>query len=278
MKKIDLRKQKHRPQVFRKRQWGTEQRTMPLPSFHDRPSSGTIAFSRFSIVLTILFWALYVASVVLRQLIEGPQSYRFTMEVFGYLIVVTFLTFSALMYLVARQGALQRFCKHVRVPRAVLDRYFSIHRPSITVLIPSYSEEVQVIRKTVLSAALQEYPDIRVVLLLDDDPLKVRPGDMERLRATRALGIEIKKLLSEPYERFSKALARFENIDIKRRAPDDDIVLEIAAHYAWAAEWLNRLARKEDIEDHVDTFFADQVLRELAKDLSLVGGGARGFA
>lgn len=261
----------HGPQISRKRQWGTERETSPLSNFHDQPSGHAIVFSRLSIVLTILFWAMYVTSVVVRQLIDGPKSYQFTMEVLGYLIVVTFLTFSALVYLITRQGALQRFSKHVRVPRAVIDRHFSDHQPSITVLVPSYSEETQVIRKTMLSAALQEYPDIRVVLLLDDDPFKVRPEDKARLEATRALGSEIEALLSKPYERFSKALTQFEGANFKDETLTSDTVSEIAAHYIWAAVWLNKLAEKEVIEDHVDMFFADQVLCELAKDLGLVG-------
>lgn len=258
-------------QASRKRQWGTEHETLPLSHLHIQPSSRAILFSRLSIVLSVLFWAMYVVSVVIRQLIDGPKSYQFTMDVFWYLVIVTFLTFSALVYLIARQGAFQRFSKHVRVPRAVIDRYFSDHRPSITVLVPSYSEETQVVRKTMLSAALQEYPDIRVVLLLDDDPFKVRPEDAPRLEATRALADEIEALLSEPYNRSSVALKRFESARVEGDASVRKAIPDIAEHYAWAADWLESLAEREVIEDHVDVFFADQVLRELAKELRLVG-------
>ncbi|OGI16365.1 MAG: glycosyltransferase, partial [Candidatus Moranbacteria bacterium RIFCSPHIGHO2_02_FULL_40_12b] len=259
------------PQLSRKRQLGTERQALPLSNLHDQPPGHVVVFSRLAIVLTILFWAMYVTSVVIRQLIDGPQSYQFTVEVFGYLVVVTFLTLSALVYLIARQGAFQRFSKHIRVPRAVLDKYFSVHQPSITVLIPSYSEETQVIRKTMLSAALQEYPDIRVVLLLDDNPFEVRAENLARLEATRALSSEIEALLSKPHERFSKALAHFKDSNLKNETLTREVILKIAAHYMWAAKWLNRVAEKEVIEDHVDIFFADQVLRELARDLSFVG-------
>lgn len=212
-----IHKKRQRSQILSKRQWGTERETTPLPNLHEEPSVYAVAFSRLSIVLTIVFWAMYVTSVVIRQLIDGPKSYQFTMEVLGYLIVVTLLTFSALVYLIVRQGALQRFGRHTRVPRAVLDRYFSAHQPSITVLIPSYSEETQVIRKTVLSAALQEYPVMKVVLLLDDDPTKVRPEDVARLEATRALGIEIEAFFSEPNKRFHETLLQFEKTGLKNK-------------------------------------------------------------
>lgn len=163
MTKKSRHKKVSKQNISRKRQWGTERQTDPLSHIHEEPSSLVIGFSRLAVVMTVLFWVIYVMSVIIRQLIDGPQNYQFMVEAFGYLIVVTFLTFSALMYLVARQGALQRFAKHVRTPRAILDSHFASHQSSITVLIPSYSEETEVIRKTMLSAALQEYPHIRVI-------------------------------------------------------------------------------------------------------------------
>ncbi|MFZ1626471.1 MAG: glycosyltransferase family 2 protein [Candidatus Moraniibacteriota bacterium] len=263
---------KHQPyRLSRKRQWGTERETESLSHLHKRPSVSAIVFSRLSIVLTVVFWLMYVTTVIIRQLIDGPKSYQFTMEAIGYLIVVTLLTFSALVYLIVRQGAFQRFSLHVRAPRALLDRYFSDYRSSITVLIPSYSEETEVIRKTMLSAALQEYPDKRVVLLIDDDPFKIPLEQEARITATRNLAKDIEELLAEPYERFSQALSKVERGEKRNKIATPESLLEISAQYAWAAKWLDMLAAKEVIEDHVDVFFAEQVLGELAKDLRLVG-------
>src|SRR3954464_8925438 len=194
----------------RKRQLGAERRTEPLPTVHPAPSDRKITFSRVAIVLTVLFWVIYVVTTIVRQFIDGGQNFRFTMEAVGYLVVVTFLTFSALMYLVARQGALQRFQKHVRVPRAELDRHFAENQPSITVLVPSYAEEPEVVRMTLLSAALQEFPSKRVVLLLDDNPNPADPAVRARLDATRHLADDISAMLSEPRFRFSDALIRYE--------------------------------------------------------------------
>lgn len=257
--------------VTRKREWGTERELEPLPMLHSEPTGAAIVFSRLSIVAVVVFWLLYVTSVVMRQLIDGPKSYQFMMESFGYLTVVTFLTFSALIYLITRQGAFQRFSQHVRVPRAVLDAFFSKHQPSITVLIPSFGEETAVVRKTMLSAALQEYPKKRVVLLIDDDPFKVTPEHGDRLRATRALAKEIETLLAEPRRQFEHALQGFEALTTPQRFISGDLLLEIAANYVAAATWLEELADRESIEDHVDHFFAEQVLRTLAQDLRLVG-------
>src|SRR5579884_3400398 len=222
-------------QSTRKRQWGTERRTQPLPMMHEKPSTLKIAFSRLAIVLTIVLWIMYLISTIIRQFFEGPKTFSFTMQAAGYLIIVTLLTFSALMYLVARQGALQRFSKHVRVPRAELDRHFSEQQPSITVLVPSYSEEPEVVRKTLISAALQEYPHMRVVLLIDDNPKPSNPAVAARLNATRELGNEIMRLFAEPRARFSTALSQFEYQYADRRPVAQATIIELAQHYAWAA-------------------------------------------
>ena len=155
----------------RKRQLGAERSTQPLPTVHEIPSDAKITWGRLAIIATVLAWVTYIVYTILRLFLNnGTESFQFTTEAVSYVIVVTFLTFSALMYLVARQGALQRFRDHVRVPRAELDSHFASHQGSLTVLVPSYSEEPGVVRATLWSAALQEYPDLRIVLLLDDPP------------------------------------------------------------------------------------------------------------
>lgn len=252
-----------------RRQWGAERRTHPLPIVHEKPSTRKMTLSRLAIVATVTLWVAYVVSTIIRQFFEGPQTFQFTMQAVCYLIVVTFLTFSALMYLIARQGALQRFSKHVRVPRAELDRHFSVSQPSITVLVPSYSEEPEVIRKTLLSAALQEYPKLRVVLLVDDKPNPTNPQVAARLDETRAIGDGIMQLMAEPRVRFGAALRAFEKKHGKATLVGPKVIGELAEHYAWAATGLNKLADKEERYDHVDEFFGEQVLRGLANELAL---------
>lgn len=255
-----------------RRQWGAEKRTQPLSMVHDIPSTRKMAMSRLAIVFTIGLWTAYFISTIIRQFFEGPQTFRFTMEAIGYLAVMTMLTFSALMYLITRQGALQRFSKHVRVPRAELERYFSETQPSITVLVPSVNEEPAVVRKTLISAALQEYPDMRVVLLIDDNPKPKNQLAADRLMATRKLTGEINELFSRPQARFVAALTNFERRYATLPNASNKVVMELAENYNLAAEWLNRLASDEDAEatDHVDEFFSEQVIRGLANELELV--------
>lgn len=258
------------PVLKRKHEWGAEKNTTPLSMLHAKPSVTKLAFSRISIFLTVFFWIVYIFSIIIRQVIYGPGNYNFTMEAFFYAFVVSMLIFSSLMYLIARHGALERFSKHARVPRSILDKYFSKNQPAITVLVPSYKEEYSVIRKTLLSASLQEYPNLRVVLLIDDNPHPTNPKDLELLNKTRKIGKEINSLMSVPYDRFRLALKRFNALSLSNKHVSKDEVLKLSREYDWAAEWLNSLAKKEEVEDHVDVFFNEQVLGGLAHDLSKI--------
>jgi cellulose synthase (UDP-forming) len=258
-------------QTPRKRQWGAEKRSEPLSIVHPEPSRRKIALGRLGILVTILAWVLYVISTVFKQLADNPNSgFRFQFETVSYLIVVTFLTFSALMYLLARQGALYRFADHNRVPRGELDHHYTDYSEGITVLVPSYAEEPQVVRATLWSAALQEFPDLKIVLLLDDPPNPVDPADLSRLEQTRALSDDIAHALAAPAERFNSALAGFRQ---RARSWGDDAapeeLLSVIAEYEAAAVWLESMAEAEAVEDHVDEFFVDLVVMGLARELRL---------
>ena len=253
----------------RRRQWGSERRRDPLPTVHPIPSDGKIAWARLAIVLTVVAWAAYVVSTIVRQFLDKGGDFTFTMQAISYLVVVTFLTFSALLYLVARLGALERFSRHVRVPRAELDRHFSGRKSSMTVLVPSYAEEPGVVRQTLWSAALQDYPGLRVVLLLDDPPTPSDPAIAARLDATRALADDIASALREPAARFRAAEDEFHSQGPSSWVSPDS-VRSLAEHHAWAAAWLDRMAAAEQHLDHVDEFFIEQVLGALATEFWLI--------
>lgn len=254
----------------RRRQWGAEKRSEPLSIVHPRPSRRKIILGRLGILTTLAAWITYVVSTILRELADNPNAgFRFQIETVSYLVVVTFLTFSALMYLMARQGALYRFRDHTRVPRGELDRHFADYDEGITVLVPSYAEEPQVVRATLWSAALQEFPDLKIVLLLDDPPHPSDPADLARLDNTRALTAEIAAALSVPATRANAALADFRRT--KATTAGDAAELELLiAEYEAAAGWLEAMAAAEQIEDHVDEFFVDLVLMGLSRELRLV--------
>lgn len=252
-----------------RRQWGAERRSEPMSIIHPRPSKTKITWGRIAITITVLSWIGYVVATTFRQFLNVDTNFRFATEAISYLLVVTFLTFSALMYLLARQGALHRFRNHERIPRGLIDRHFDeAVSESLTVLIPSYAEEPEVVRITMWSAALQEYPDLRIVLLIDDPPAPTDPDTLARLTATRALAGDIAAVLVEPTERFRQSFERAaycHESDVTTAAE----VRYLAAEYRAAADWLTEMAEHEAMVDHVSEFFVDQVLMGLASDLRL---------
>lgn len=231
------------------------------------PSNNQLTRSRLAIIVTFLAWLGYTIGTVLREFVNhGSQGMRFTSEAVSYLVVVSLLTYSALVYLFCRHAALRRRTWHSPTSRAELDRT-AASAPRLTVLVPSYREEATVIRQTLLSAALQEYPDLEVVLLIDDPPTPIEEQNQVILAAALAQTAAIEELLAEPADRARQALERFE---VSRRQDRDATFTEglrLIAAYDVAIEWLERFARDEPQSDHVDRFMTDHVILRLAHDL-----------
>ena len=258
----------------RRRQWGSDRRVAPLPAYTRPPTDRALAASRLAMVVTVAAWIAYVVTTIIRQFINnGTQSMRFTSEAVSYLLVVTLLTSSAMAYLVARHGFLVRTRAHRRAPRAAIDDHFSRSMPTLTVLVPSYKEEARVIRQTLLSAALQEYPFQRIVLLIDDPPDPTDAHDQQLLTEAMALPGQITDLLREPRAWAEAALDTLERRAADGHPPTIDQGEEAAAAFHRSAYWLEQLADREAewAVDHTDVFLADHVLGRLAADLRAVG-------
>jgi cellulose synthase (UDP-forming) len=254
-----------------RRQWGSDRRPNPLPMVPPKPTDRAITFGRLGIVLTVIAWLAYVITTVLREYIDhGVQGMRFMAESLSYVLVVSLLTFSSLMYLMARQGYLRRARDYQRVPRSEIDQFFGSSLPTLTVLVPSYKEDTRVVRTTLLSTALQEYPYMRIVLLLDDPPNPTDRESRDSLAASRALAAEIESMLAAPRERFQRTLESFEMISGRSEIASVADILQLAAEFNWAVQWLEGVAENEEIVDHVDEFFVAQVLRALAADFRLL--------
>lgn len=169
----------------RKHQWGAETSTQPLAIMHDKPSPTRVVLGYVAIACTVISWLVYMITMILSLFVNNPSlTLRFVVEGVLYMTIVTTLIFSALVYLTTRQGALYRFIRHERVPRAMLDDHFAHnYGKGITVLIPSYVEQPKVVEKTIWSAALQEFPDLAVVLLIDT--ILHIPKMMKRVRSSK---------------------------------------------------------------------------------------------
>lgn len=259
-----------------KRQWGCERRTGAGPVVAASPSRGALSSARVALFLTLAAWLAHTIEQVRRYVI-APVSLRSTIEALVYLALVTLLTGSASAYLIARLGYLKRARDHRRVPRTVIDRAFDGVPPSMTVIVPSYQEERRVVRQTLLSTALQEYPDMDVVLLIDDPPHPSGPAQAELLAGARALPGQIAQMLAEPAAWSRAALADFDQVAPAGPVPAADL-RRLAGVYDRAEGWLRAQAEGESVEDHVDAFLADEVLGALADDLGATAAALRAAA
>ncbi|MBU4215405.1 MAG: glycosyltransferase family 2 protein, partial [Actinobacteria bacterium] len=265
------------PARRRRRQWGAERPRPPLPAIEAPASVSATWMGGLAIVATVVAYLAYLAFTVVAQLIDkGLQDSRYVGQTLLYVVIMGFLVFSAFLYLLARQGALFRSRTHVRVPRAEIDAFMTDIRPSLTVLVPSYCENPEVVRSTLLSAALQEYPGVRLVLLIDDPPTPSDPVAAASLAGCRALPGELTALLSVPHERFSAARRAYEAAARDGGASTPDQLRTLGLHFAWAGAWLREQQAAAPRTSNADDFLADEVLGGLAADFEVTAGALFG--
>ncbi len=250
---------------------------------HERPvsilppviSDRRVTVGRLAVVATLVIWMVYVGSWIVGQFFDGgAATTRAKVEAVGYLLVVTLLTGSSLAYLMSRLGYMYRARQHRRVPRAVIDDYFSHRLPTVTVLVPSYEEEPRVIRNTLLSAALQEYPLLRVVLLIDNDPSPTKASSRRLLTAARSAARQVEDLLSEPATRFAKVLEEFEHSS-SATGPGVADMRRLVEHYEAAIGYVEAWRSDEFRDDPAEHFFDEHVLGGLIADLAATAEALR---
>ncbi|WP_051215549.1 glycosyltransferase family 2 protein [Granulicoccus phenolivorans] len=243
----------------------------PAPHRSDYPTFAHAAPSRLSLVvgvaapvLTVALWLWFVLDTVRRHAVS-TIAVDTVLWLVVMLVAATALSFSSAMYLVGRAGALVRLRRHRRLSRGELLAAFAEDSSSMTVLVPSYAEEPRVVSATLWSAVLQEFPSLRVVLLIDDKPFPTDPEVRAKLDLTRELPGRIAATLAEPHRFSTQVLEDF-------LAAGDSVVTRnqlfaLAGAYERAGLWLGELARQQPVEDHADAFLVDQVFVGLADDL-----------
>jgi cellulose synthase/poly-beta-1,6-N-acetylglucosamine synthase-like glycosyltransferase/chitodextrinase len=261
-----LRESPGRSPGRRRRQWGGDRRDARAVPTLSKPVSDTrVAMGRLAIILTVCAWLAYTVTWFFSDFFHpGYEGAVARTEEVLYLVIVTLLTVSALAYLLSRLGFMYRARTHHRATRASVDQYFDARQPTLTTIIPSYQEEERVIRTTLLSAALQEYPDKRVVLLIDDPYVPKTRKARELQESARALPGRIERLLGEPARRFSAEMQSFETATQRGDQLGQGAMIALASAYGDAVRWLENLADSQEITDHTDEFFVNDVVLRLA--------------
>ena len=220
-----------------------------------------IAYTVLGLLATLgasLMLTMDVQSILAQRLRAGHPGP--IAEQICFIMVVCFIVYGNLVYHFSRLGHWQRQAEHRAASRAEIETiYDAAYVPSLAVLVPSYKEEEAVVRQTLLSAALMEYPVRRIVLLIDDPTKPQSREDAEQLERMRRLPGKIENLLRGPARKFQWALQGFE----QRRGGNLDPAYEaqtLAELYLEAAIWLEQIAFDTPVRDHTDRLFVDHVL------------------
>src|SRR5208337_5234704 len=157
-----------------------------------------IFYTRISIALTLAV-AMVIGLVLGRILLWRFRSSHnwFLLQDACFVVVVYAFIYGSLLHQCSRLGYFKRLRSHRPAERVEVEAFFDMDRaPTLAVLVPSYREERRVVRQTLISSALLEYPNRRVVLLIDDPPHPSEPEAAAELEAMRRLPNEVQAMLT----------------------------------------------------------------------------------
>jgi cellulose synthase (UDP-forming) len=178
-----------------------------------------------------------------------------------YLVLLAGLFYCSIAFQVNRLGAARRAGRHEPFEDGGRDHLFAAAAPSITVLIPSYREERRVVQMTVLSAALAQYANRRIAVLVDDPPAG-RNSPNDTVSAVRDVEAMLKQAMGRLEAERDGWLARREQGGVVLT----DEVVRLVNGYRFAARWLDRLAEQLTAEmtaefAHVDEFVIENIVK-----------------
>lgn len=226
-----------------------------------------ILLTRVAAGVSTLAFALGLTTVLsgLEPAFNGPFLQKaFLTLVFCAAVISLF--YGNIVYQLTRLGEIRRHAAH-REEANHCRPAKATEAPRISILIPSYKEQIPVIMQTVLSAALSEHPNRRITLLLDDPPTS-KGTDLTGLEAARALVSELHDLFRGVSQRFHTAADDF---NVRRTSTGFSLEKEgivLAGLYVEAADFVSGLGllyaeRSQPVFAHGDEVFAREVIGQL---------------
>lgn len=218
----------------------------------------TAALILLTLSASVFFF--FDVSGILMNRIRGGDFLGTAEQVF-FILIIVFLVYGNLLYQVTRWGYVKRTSTHSPASREELESLFDEKAPPLCILIPSYKEDAKVVRRTLFSASLQDYPNKRVVLLIDDPPNSMLPKDREGLEKMRSLPGAIQHIFDEIRRPFEEALNHYFD---RRKAGFFDPYYEakaLARQYQKVAALFSRLAKNYPVSDHGDKLLIEKVFR-----------------
>lgn len=252
--------------VFISKAWisepGIRRRAFPLKDvYRNKTINFRLEIAITCIGLLITFVSTIFSLTSITRLAQGEAVGKI-FELITFSAIILFMIYGNVLYQITRIGYFRRLLKHSPADWNHLNSFFAEDAPSLAILIPSYKEELRVIRQSILSSALQEYPRKSVVLLIDDPAHPRSAQDLEGLMAARCLPLEIQDMLSPQARR----MAAHRDGYLSRKDSgkwdcfDETIYLSVA--YEEVANWYLEKADSWKIIDHTDELFVEKIFRE----------------
>src|SRR5262245_48550591 len=225
-----------------------------------------VALTVLSLALTAVACALLAVecTAVLRETADRGDAPG-TLGQLLFMLIVALLLWGNLVYQLTRLAYFLRRLNHRPAPASLLEEFSDGAVPPLTILVPSYKEEPQVVQRTLFSAALQDYPNRRVVLLIDDPPHPGNPDDGRALRRIQSLPIRLQTLFVDAAKPFGRECAAYER---RRALGAIDPLVEagrIARLYERAAHWLDEQVSRLVAGDPGDELLRDKLFLPLAQ-------------
>lgn len=242
--------------VFQEMLWCAD----AAPSSRDSHLTGEILLTR--VALGAILVATAMTGIELLPVFATAQAHHHwatLAENIGFLIVVAFLIYGGLVYGFTRLSFLQRMLAHRSQSDETLDTLLD-RAPCLAILIPSFKEDERVIYQTLMSAALQDYPNRRVVLLIDDSPHPTTSADLQLLARARALPGRINDQFVELAAATKAALNDFQDRAHHRPIAPDDDKRRLLALYQRVLDWFELRLEEISVRDHTDALFRDKIL------------------
>jgi cellulose synthase (UDP-forming) len=174
-----------------------------------------------------------------------------------FLLALLVMLAGSWAYLIPRRAHYLRQLAHQPASPQAVRAALRTHAPSLSILVPSYKEELAVVRQTLMSAALQDVAGRRVVLLIDDPQHPGNPQDAASLQAMRQLSSS----LQAQFNGLRDALSNLRHQ--RAKGPQEELDALVQAHML-AAAWLEAEARLPARADHTARWLAQAVLNPLA--------------
>jgi len=214
-----------------------------------------------AVAITLGAWAVAVLHVLWVVNVTLPEhQHVVSAAALAYVVLITVLVAGSLTYLLARYGYARRVSTRQPASDSEIDAFRMTGVSSVTILVPSYKEDPALVWKTLLSAALQDYPRRSIVLLIDDPPVAATHEDAQALAEMRELANAVERRLAAVHARVRSAAAAFERRADRARFRLSDEARELAALYEEVGAWFADQASRHSIVDHTDRVFVELTL------------------